>query len=486
MYRTVAQLDQLTQLLPQSFPAQCTRIQLPEPSVQGRNIYALRLRGGAGEGRRGVLLVGGVHARELMNPDLLVEMATHLILSYRNGTDLVLGARTWPAQDIRLLMEALDIYLLPCANPDGREYVMTVDDMWRKNRRVNPGTACVGVDLNRNADLLWGVTEGQTSCQPCADTFVGSAAFSEPESRNVRHMLDTYRIDCFADVHSYSELVLYPWGHAVNQTSDPTKRFTTLATGTCQPLPDPSYKEYIPPRDLQRFQTVGQRMVTAIADVRGRVYTAEPGRGLYGTTGTNSDYAYGRHIADPTKRKTYGYTVETGPWQGSAADSFHPPNPEPIKREAESGLLALIQHCVCAIELIGSQVLGREDEISILRRIRDDVLATTRAGREWILLFERIQTPAIRTVMGDEQLTRLAADVVTTVGRLAADDDNRLDRDTVTEILDLLTQVQERAGSPEINAGAHAVREVLESTVNRTVAQLLEGLLSTGPDIVGD
>ncbi len=120
------------------------------------------------------------------------------------------------------------------------------------------------------------------------------------------------------------------------------------------------------------------------------------------------------------------------------------------------------------------------------QRIRDDVLATTRAGREWILLFERIQAPAIRAVMGDEQLTQLAADVVTKVGRVAADDDNRLDRDTVTEILDLLTRMQERAGSPEINAGAHAVREVLEPAVNRTVAQLLEGLLSTGPDIVGD
>jgi murein tripeptide amidase MpaA len=485
MYRTVAQLDQLTQLLAQSFPEQVTHIQLPEPSVQGRTVHALRVRGGGGEGRRGVLLVGGVHARELMNPDLLVELATHLVISYRNGTDLVLGARTWPAQDIRLLMDALDIYVLPCANPDGREYVMTVDDMWRKNRRVNPGTACLGVDLNRNADLLWGVTEGQTSCQPCVDTFVGSAAFSEPESRNVRHMLDTYRIDCFADVHSYSELVLYPWGHALNQTSDDTKRFTTLATGTCRPLPDPSYKEYITPRDLQRFQTVSQRMVTAISEVRGRVYTAQQGRGLYGTTGTNSDYAYGRHIADPAKRKTYGYTVETGPWQGNLPDSFHPPNPEPIKREAESGLLALMQQCVCAIELIGWQVLRRDDEIGILRRIRDEMLGTTRAGREWVLLFERIQAPAVRVVLGDERLTELAADVVTRVGRLAADDDNRLDRDTVTEILALVSEVQQRAGSPEINAGAHAVRQVLEPAINRTVAQLLQDLMTTGPDIVG-
>jgi hypothetical protein len=35
---------------------------------------------------------------------------------------------------------------------------MTVDDLWRKNRRDNPGTPCDGVDLNRNLDILWGVT----------------------------------------------------------------------------------------------------------------------------------------------------------------------------------------------------------------------------------------------------------------------------------------------------------------------------------------
>src|SRR5918995_1221323 len=180
MYRTIAQLDLVTQQLAQSFPQQCTRVLLP----------------------------GGVHARELMNPDMLVELAVHLVTSYRNGTDLVLGARVWPAQDVRVMLETLDVYVLPCSNPDGRHHVMTVDDMWRKNRRVNQGTPCVGVDLNRNADLLWGVTEGQTSCAACAETFVGPAAFSEPETRNVRHMLDTYRIDCLVDVHSYSELVL--------------------------------------------------------------------------------------------------------------------------------------------------------------------------------------------------------------------------------------------------------------------------------------
>ena len=268
-----------------------------------------------------------------------------------------------------------NLYLLPCGNPDGRHHVMTVDDMWRKNLRDNPNTTCDGVDLNRNCDILWGVTQGQTSCNPCSDVYAGPSAFSEPESRNVRHLLDTYRIDCFADVHSYSELVLYPWDHAPTQTNDPTKVFTTLPSGTCQPIADLGYKEYLHPRDLLRFQTVAKRIVDAIAAVRGRVYTPQASIALYPTTGTHSDYAFSRHIASSSLRKVYGFTLETGPWVGNAPDSFHPADPEPIKREAESGLLALVQQCICAIELIGLRLLGREDEVDALRGVRDELLA---------------------------------------------------------------------------------------------------------------
>ena len=96
MYRTVAQLDSLTQLLASWFPAYFTRILLPEPSVQGRPVFALRLRAGTGPERRGVLLVGGTHARELMNPDAIVELAVDLFVSYVNGSDLVYGGRGGP------------------------------------------------------------------------------------------------------------------------------------------------------------------------------------------------------------------------------------------------------------------------------------------------------------------------------------------------------------------------------------------------------
>ena len=158
-----------------------------------------------------------------------------------------------------------------------------------------------------------------------------------------RSRLDNHRIDCFADVHSCSELVLYPWDHAPTQTTDPAQRFTTLPSGTCQPIQVRGFQEYMPPRDVRRFTTVAQRVADAIAADRGRVYTPQASIALYPTTGTQSDYAYSRHIADPAKRKVFGYNLETGPSLPDVRESFHPSNPDPIKEEAESGLLALVQ-----------------------------------------------------------------------------------------------------------------------------------------------
>ncbi|MFI6316492.1 M14 family zinc carboxypeptidase [Nonomuraea sp. NPDC050556] len=467
MYRTAQQLDDLVGLLAQALPQYCTLVPLPENSVEGRPIRALRVRRGGGPERRGVLLIGGTHARELMNPDLLVELAVDLINADRTGQDLVLGGRVWPVAELRLMLDVLDLYLLPCVNPDGRAYVMTTDDMWRKNRRDNAGTTCDGVDLNRNADFLWGVTEGQTSCNPCTDVYVGTGATSEPETRNVRHLLDTLRVDCFADVHSYSELVLYPWGHAPAQTTDPSRNFTTLPTGTCRPIGVPGYEEYLSPRDQLRFTTVGQRIVDAIAAVRGRVYKNQSGFDLYGTTGTHGDYAYSRHIANPAQRKVYGYTIEAGPFVGNARDSFHPADPEPIKREVKSGLLALVQQCICAIEL-----LGHELEVDALRKVRDELLGTTEAGRAWIALFEGAQTGLLNVVMTDERRRGRAADLVNRAGRLVGDEGAVLDPDLAGEAAALLR---------ELDPSLEAVSARLEREAGRRVTDVVASLMDEGP-----
>ena len=78
-----------------------------------------------------------------------------------------------------------------------------------------------------------------------------------------------------------------------------------------------------------------------------------------------------------------------------------------------------MQQCICAIELIGARFLRDRHEVAALRRIRDDLLATTEAGRAWIALFERVQLPLLTTLMADEQLSSQAAELVKRAAELA-------------------------------------------------------------------
>src|SRR5262249_18182339 len=166
-------------------------------------------------------------------------------------------------------------------------------------------------DLNRNYDFLWEWIIGLTSSVPSIETYHGSAPFSEPETRNVRWMLDTYpNITGFVDVHSYSELVLNPWSDAHNQSTDPTQNFQNPAwdglRGTAS-----GYGEYIPAADQTKFTDMGNRIRDAIAAVRGRVYTVEQGFALYGASGVSSDYAYSRFFRGGGKRKVWALVFET-------------------------------------------------------------------------------------------------------------------------------------------------------------------------------
>ena len=90
MYRTVAQLDSAMNFLSSFFPVLCTRVEMPNRSVQGRRIFALHMHAGTATGRRKVFIVGGLHAREMMNPDAIVDLQLDLALAYLNGTGITL------------------------------------------------------------------------------------------------------------------------------------------------------------------------------------------------------------------------------------------------------------------------------------------------------------------------------------------------------------------------------------------------------------
>jgi hypothetical protein len=466
-YRTFAQLTQFLEGLAFVAHTRCQTFTLPEPSVEGTAVTGLHIHvGEAGGSRPGVLLLGGVHARELMNPEAIVELAADLLTSYANDTHITYwvpgsGApgATWTAGAIALMLESLDIWMVPCSNPDGHDYVLSTDNLWRKNRKPEPGscsdgTQPVGVDLNRNCAIVWGVIPpgGETSCDPCDyQVYCGPAAFSEPESANIEQFLSEYPIDTFADVHSYEQLVLYPWGHAPAQTTDPAENFTTLQTGTCKPIPDSSYREYIDPADLLKFQSIGNQIASDVANVRGSVYIVEPSISLYPATGTNPDYAYSRHIADQGAHKTYGWTIETGPYTGNVLESFQPSDPSHIILDIKAAMLSLLMQSVCAIELIGTEPFGADaeaaaDQLTGIRAWRD-ALGQTDAGRAWLKLYRQLHPTLLERIARDEGFRSRIGELVEMAVTLADDPGSVLSDDHIRNGLAVIDDLT--ATSPE-------------------------------------
>ena len=489
MYRTIAQLDAAIEALVTTRPNLCSRIPLNN-STEGRPILALRLRAGGGTNRRGILIVGGVHARELMNPDAIIELAYDLAQAYASQAGLTYGGAEWSALDVRVMMETLDIWMLPCANPDGRHHVMKAggDWSWRMNRRDNPGTTCDGVDPNRNCDFMWRVIGPTTVCNPCSPTqgFVGSLPFSEPESQNVHVLCDAHRIDVFVDVHSFSEFVLYPWGHAPTQSTQVSPRFTDLPFGFCRPLDPPGHQEYMPPGDYSRYRRVAGRVADAIKAVRGRNYVLKSIFEVYNgtTTGTTSDYVYSRHIANPALRKTFAFAFETGPNTGNDRLSFQPVDPEPVKLDTKAGLVSLMLQSVCAIEFIGGTLQGRT--VQPIRDARDELLASSEKGRGWIGLVNSVQVELLGIVLSDKALTKRAMSLLWRVHKLVAKRDKAtVSAGDVEDGMAFLDSLTSRGTSPEAREVISIVNRQLRKAAGQTVETILKRLAkSTPPKLV--
>src|SRR4051812_35277187 len=344
-------------------------ITLPHQTWEGRTCSALRIHAGP-PARAGVYLLGGVHAREWGSPDILINSVRLLTDAYRTRTGITQGGASISAAQVRQIVDTLDVVVFPQANPDGRQHSMTVDPMWRKNRRpADPGQHCPsgggsgpGVDLNRNYDFLWDYTTKfspnapvRTSTDPCEEVYLGPGAVSEPETANVTWLLDRHRsVTHFIDVHSFGEDILYNWGDDDDQTTDPSMNFGTPAYDGKRGVPDSTpandpakpdaakYREFIPAPDLTEAITLGTTMRDAIQAAHGRQYSVKSAVGLYPTSGTSDDWAYSRSFLDPARGKVLGYTIEWGPQRASIPKSFHPNYPDmvPIIEEITAALLA--------------------------------------------------------------------------------------------------------------------------------------------------
>ncbi|MFF4158601.1 M14 family metallopeptidase [Streptomyces sp. NPDC001678] len=355
-YLNIAEVDSAAVNLSHAYPGLCELVELPETSIEGVACHALRMGVSSDGDRDCAVLIGGVHAREWGSCEILVDFAADLLEAYKSRSGLRYGRKSFTAAEVRTLLEDLNIVVFPLVNPDGRRYSQTVEPMWRKNR--NPAHApaghngdCVGVDINRNYDFLFDAAKAfsptagvRVSSDPCdPQVYQGPYAFSEPETRNVRWLLEKKfpHTRWFVDVHSYSQDMLYAWGDDEDQSDDDSMTFRNPDYDGSRGLAgDTGYREYIPKEDLDSATALARSFSGALHDVRGTEYTPKSSFDLYPTCGTSDDYAFSRYFTDDKKEKILAYTIEWG-------TEFQPQwaEMEKIIKDVSAGLL---QFCLSA------------------------------------------------------------------------------------------------------------------------------------------
>lgn len=223
-YRTVEETFAAAQALVAAHPTLASWIDVGDSwdkqragGPAGYDLMVLALTSSATPGPKPRLLVNAaIHAREYVTAETATRFAEHLLAGYGSDPDL-----TW-------LLDHQEVHLLLHDNPDGRKRA-EAGSLWRKNTDSDWCTtpASQGIDLNRNFPYQWGCCGG-SSGNGCSETYRGPAPVSEPEALALRNYMTSIFPDygdpavgpipgdaagLFVDLHSYGELVMWPWGY---------------------------------------------------------------------------------------------------------------------------------------------------------------------------------------------------------------------------------------------------------------------------------
>jgi len=202
------------------------------------------------------------------------------------------------------------------SNPDGYVYSWTTNRLWRKTRAVINGQK-YGVDPNRNWPDHWGT--GGSSTSPSSDTYMGPSPGSEPE---VQALMKAFKkaqnVIAAVDVHSFSQLLLRPYGWTQNRSPDEAA-----------------------------FTALGEVMKAEISKSRNTKYTNQRVVDLYVASGGSNDYWYGIGT-DKGKPKVYGMAIELPPAFAFGGDGFilPPQNIVPVGKEILPATLGMIEYAL--------------------------------------------------------------------------------------------------------------------------------------------
>ena len=277
-----------------------------------RDIWILRITNedpayGPIEDKPAFFLFATIHAREVAIPELAIRYIKYLTGGYGPSTGSGQGGEGGYGldPDVTWLVDHDVAYVLVMQNPDGHwKNEENAGNYRRKNMDWDNGCSYPdwwGVDLNRNHSFLWGCCGGSSS-NPCNETYRGPSRGSEPETQAFEDYFATVMRDqngpngddeippsapitttgIFISLHSYSDLVLWPWG----------------------------FDNYGDPPNYAQLRTIGRKFA---------YYNGyDPAATIwYNVDGATDDWTYGK-FGIPS------YTFEVGPQYGTCGGFFPP------------------------------------------------------------------------------------------------------------------------------------------------------------------
>ena len=178
-------------------------------SVDGRNIYAVKL----GSGETEITINGSHHAREHMTTNVLMEMIDQYAQAYSKN-------QLFNGYNARDILNKTSIWFVPMVNPDGVSlvqmghksaknpgYVLSLNggssnfSAWKANVR--------GVDLNRQYPLHWSEMESASKAGP--DNYKGPRALSEPETKAMYDFTMSRDFKTAVAYHSSGEILYWSY-----------------------------------------------------------------------------------------------------------------------------------------------------------------------------------------------------------------------------------------------------------------------------------
>ena len=268
----IAALDKMRQLYPQLITVKSS----VGTTVQGKPIYMVKISDNADtdENEDEMLFTSIHHAREPIGLSQNLFFMWYLLENYNSDPE------------IKTLVDNTELYFIPIINPDGYIYNQQTNPngggYWRKNRRNNGGS--YGVDLNRNYGYQWAAPGGSSS-DPNQDSYHGPSKFSEPETQAIRDFTNQHNFVAALNYHSFSNLLIHPWGYKANTFTPDQSTFVKMCT-------------YMTEENSYTYGTPNQTVN----------YTAG---------GSSDDWMYGEQSSKP---KVFAMTPEVG----SSNDGFWP------------------------------------------------------------------------------------------------------------------------------------------------------------------